>query len=129
MPIRAWLAKREAAIRFLLAGAANTASAILIYWLLLRWISYPYAYTVSFAIGILTGYALNTYFVFRKRWSWLRLMVFPSVHLVNYAAGLGIIWIAVSMLGIDQRIAPVISAIATVPINFVMTRWVITHRR
>lgn len=112
-------------VRFVVAGGINTALTLALYWLLLEWLEYRLAYTASFAAGVISGFALNTYVVFRVRWSWMRLMAFPSVHFVNYVAGLAIVWLGVRVLGIDERIAPVVAAVAIIPLNFLMTRFVV----
>lgn len=115
--------------RFLLAGGTNTLFTLGIYWLLLSRVSYPYAYTISFVAGIVSGFALNTYIVFRTGWSWLRLLAFPSVHAVNYVVGLAIVWIAVTWMAVAEWAAPVIAAVAIIPLNFAMTRYLIKAGR
>lgn len=119
-----WILGTEA-FRFLVAGAINTIFTLVVYWILLRWIRYPVAYTISFVVGVLSGFALNTHVVFRVPWSWVRLMAFPAVHAVNYASGLAVVWTAVALLAIDPRVAPVIAAICIIPLNFLMTRYVV----
>lgn len=123
-PILARLFRLEA-VRFILAGGINTLLTLALYWLLLAWLEYRLAYTASFAAGIISGFALNTYVVFRVPWSWVRLLAFPSVHAVNYVVGLAIVWVGVRVFGIDERIAPVVAAVAIVPLNFLMTRYAV----
>lgn len=116
-------------IRFLLAGGFNTALTLAIYWLLLLLgARYFVAYTLSFALGILSSYALNTYLVFRTSWSWRKLAVFPSVHLVNYLIGAAVVWTWVSALGFDPRVAPVVATVLVIPASFLMTRLLIKQR-
>ena len=111
--------------RFVIAGGINTLFTLALYWLLLTWFEYRLAYTVSFVVGIVSGFALNTYVVFRVSWSWMRLLAFPSVHAVNYVVGLAIVWLGVRVVGIDERIAPVVAAVVVIPLNFLMTRFVV----
>lgn len=115
--------------RFIAVGSLNTLFALVVYWLLLRWMSYSLAYTASFVAGILSGFALNTYIVFRVPWSWLRLLAFPSVHAVNYVVGLAIVWLCIRFFGVDERLAPVAAAVINIPLNFVMTRFVVKAPR
>ncbi len=115
-------------LRFVLAGAANTAFTLVIYWLLLPHMEFAWAYTLSFIVGIFSGYALNTYMVFHAQWSWVRLLAFPSIQLVNYLVGLGIVWVVVRILAVDERIAPVIATVVNIPLNFLLTRWLIGSR-
>ncbi len=112
-------------VRFIVAGGINTLLTLALYWLLLEWLEYRLAYTVSFVAGVVSGFALNTYVVFRVPWSWVRLLAFPSVHAVNYVVGLVIVWLGVRVFGIDERIAPVVAAVVIIPLNFLMTRLVV----
>lgn len=116
--------------RFVIAGGINTLLTLALYWLLLTWLEYRLAYTASFVAGIVSGFVLNTYIVFRVPWSWMRLLAFPSVHAVNYVVGLAIVWFGVRVIGVEERIAPVVAAVVILPLNFLMTRFVVkTFRR
>lgn len=115
-------------IRFLLAGGFNTALTLAIYWLLLlAGISYFIAYTLSFALGTITSYSFNTCFVFRAPWSWRKLALFPSIQFANYLVGIAVVWVWVSILTLDARLAPVMAAIVVVPASFLMSRLLIKH--
>lgn len=120
---------RTELFRFVLAGTANTLFTLALYWFLLEWMSYPLAYTASFVAGIVSGFALNTYVVFHVTWSWTRLLAFPSVHAINYLVGMVVVWLSVRVAGIDERIAPIVAAIVGIPLNFLMTRFVIKPKR
>jgi Predicted membrane protein len=115
-------------VRFLIAGGINTLFTLGLYWLLLNWLSYPMAYTLSFVSGVLSGYALNTYVVFRRRWSWMKLLAFPSVQVVNYLCGLAVIWVAIHWLRVSQMVAPLLATVVVLPINFLLTRRLIRGR-
>lgn len=117
------------ALRFLVGGGVNTLAAYGVYWILLQWLTYPIAYTVSYAAGILTGFAINTWFVFRTPWSWRKLMAFPLVHVVNYTAGMAVVWASIRLLGVPEPWAPVLATIVTLPLNFLLTRLLIRSRR
>lgn len=116
-------------LRFLVVGGLNTLATLCIYWLLLPHVEYAVAYTISFIAGILSGYALNTCVVFKARWSWRRLMAFPFVHVVNYILGMGVIWLAVGVSGLDARLGPVVAVVVTLPVNFLLTRRLIAGKR
>lgn len=115
-------------LRFLVGGGANTAFSLAVYWLLLAPLGYPAAYTIGFVAGIVSGFAINTFFVFRTRWSWRKLFAFPLVHAVNYACGLFVVWVSVQWLGVDARAAPVIAIAVTLPLNFLLSRRLIRGR-
>jgi len=116
------------ALRFLIGGGANTLLSYAIYWLLLAWLSYPFAYTVSYAAAILTGFTISTWFVFRTPWSWHKLAAFPLVQLLNYLLGLGTVTVCVRYLDVDTRIAPVLATAIVLPANFLLTRSLMRFR-
>lgn len=89
---------------------------------------FTFAFTIAYVVGFFSGFAINTYFVFETRWSWRKLFMFPGVHAVNYAFGVVVVWIFVEYLGVSRKVAPVISAILTIPLNFLLSRALIRGR-
>lgn len=116
------------ALRFLVGGGLNTLLSYAIYWLLLPWLNYSVAYTVSYAAAILTGFAINSRLVFRIPWSWRKLVAFPLLQLVNYLLGLAAITLCIRFFGVDARIAPVLATIIVLPTNFLLTRGLMRFR-
>ncbi|GAB3362707.1 GtrA family protein [Lysobacter rhizosphaerae] len=114
-------------LRFLIGGGLNTLLSYAIYWMLLPGMPFAWAYTASYALAILSGFAINTWFVFRMTWSWRRLAAFPLVHLANYLASLLVVWVAVSLLGVPTPVAPIVATLVVLPLNFALTRKLI-HR-
>lgn len=117
------------AVRFVIGGGVNTLLSYVIYWALLLWLSYPYAYTISYGAAILTGFAINTYFVFRTAWSWRKLAAFPLIQLLNYGLGLATVTVSIRYFGIDARLAPIVATVVVLPINFLLTRMLMRHHR
>ena len=113
---------RHAALRFVLAGLANTGVSLAVYWLLLLIAPYAVAYSVGFLVGMLVAFALNTYFVFRVSWSWRKLAAFPLVQLANYVLRLAVLAFVVDVVGVPEQVAPLISIPATIPANFLLSR-------
>lgn len=112
-------------VYFVVSGGLNTLATYLLYLLLLNFLHYQIAYATSFIVGILVSYALSTRFVFRTNHSWLKFALFPLVYLISYAAGAAVLAVSVSHLGVDQRIAPLVSACVTLPLSFVLSRLVL----
>ncbi len=115
-------------IRFLLAGGFNTGLTYAMYLLLLQWVSYLPAYGISYVLGIVVSYVLNSRVVFHTAMSLTGMLKFPLVYLVQYAMGSVLLWLLVERLGMsrDYALLPVI--IITVPLTFALTRWVLTGR-
>lgn len=112
-------------VRFLVAGVLNSALTYLVYLALLQAVSYRWAYSVSYVAGIFLSFVLNSLYVFRTPLQWRRLLPYPSVYLVQYFLGLGVIYAGVELLRWDERLMPIAVLVVTVPVSFVMTRWVL----
>ena len=116
------------ALRFVLAGAFNTAATYVLYLAALQLLPYRVAYTGAYAAGIVLSYALNTWLVFRVRWSWKRLMAYPLVYLLQYALGLLCLTLLVEYGWVSKELAPLAVIIITLPLTFLATRYLIKGR-
>ncbi|WDK03624.1 GtrA family protein [Xanthomonas campestris] len=116
---RSWVV---VALRFLLGGALNTGVTLVLYWVLLRFIHYQWAYLASFCAGILLSYLINTRYVFRAAHSWLKFAVFPLIYAVTYALGALALKLTVGHLGVPAAIGPLISIAVTLPVSFVLSK-------
>jgi len=114
----------SAAVRFLLSGGINTVATYAIYLLLVQFLHYQVAYTVTYLIGIALGYALNVFWVFRSAPNVRSAIGYPLVYLAQYGLGIGLLWIFVDVLNIDQRIAPALVIVITLPIMYTLSRLV-----
>lgn len=112
-------------VRFLLVGAANTLATLVAYWLLLPWLGPQGAYALSFAFGVGLGYLLHTRYAFRARRGWRSFAAWPLVCLAGWAAGAGTLALAIGPLGMDPRLAPLLSVAASVPVTFLLARRVL----
>ena len=115
--------------RFLIGGAANTAIGYALYLAAAQFMDYRWAYTTSYVLGIGVSYLVNSLFVFRQPLSWRRLVAFPAVYLLQYVAGLALLWLFVSRLGVPARYGPLLVVPLTIPLTFVASRLVLTYRK
>lgn len=119
--------EREA-IRFLLAGGANTVVTYLIYLLLLHVLPYRVAYSATFVLGIVLGYTLNTRYVFRATWQWKRLAAYPLVYVVQYLLGVLLLTMLVERGLANEQVAPLVVVVLSLPIVFITSRLIIKAR-
>jgi putative flippase GtrA len=113
------------AMRFLLAGIANTLATYALYLALLVWLDYDLSYTVCFVIGIALSYWLNARFVFRVAPNWRTFAAFPLVYLVQYLAGALVLNLAVRAFGVPREYALLASIVVNVPLTFLLSRSVL----
>src|SRR5262249_29848587 len=113
------------ALRFLVAGAFNTAVTYALSLGLLRLVDYTQAYTIAYAVGIAFAYFVGTGFVFRVRRSVRGALSFPVVYLAQYLLGVLVLRLAVDTLGVAKPFALLIVIATTLPVTFVLSRWLL----
>jgi putative flippase GtrA len=111
--------------RFLIVGGANTLAAYAVYLLLLHWMRYEFAYAIGYVVGIGVAYALSTTFVFRRPMRKRSAARFPLVYAVQFLISLGLLRLAVEVFSVPQWLALAVSVVLTVPITFVLSRWIV----
>ncbi len=116
-------------LRFLIAGGINTGLTWLLYLLLLIWLRYELAYALSYVAGIVVSYLISTRFVFRQRMRWRAALLFPLVYAVQFALGFLLLKLLVDRIGVPQALAPLLVIVLTLPITFLMSRWIVVARR
>lgn len=111
-------------LRFLVAGGGNTVATYLLYLLLLQFMSYRLAYSITFLVGIGIGYLINVLWVFDKALTAKSALAYPIVYSVQYLVGLGLLAALVEIMGIPKVVAPLIVVAATLPVVFWLTKFV-----
>jgi putative flippase GtrA len=112
-------------IRFLIVGGINTLSSYIIYTLFLLFFSYPIAYTLAYIIAIFVSYYLNTIFVFKHKTSLSKALQFPFVYLTQFLVGFVLLFILIDILGFNEFLAPFFVVLITIPVTFVLSRFII----
>lgn len=110
--------------RYLLVGISNTLVVYVVYLLLLPFLPYLYAYTLSFCVSVVNAYFMNVFFVFRKKATLHSFLKFPFVYVAQYLIGASILWLLVGQMGVSPSWAMAVVIIVTVPFTFVAIRFV-----
>ena len=112
--------------RYLMSGAFVTIAGTLLLTLLLKFISYPLAFTVCFVMSVLANMFLHSFFVFRK--SLKGRFHFAAASLIlQYFIGLGSLHLLLDIFHVPRDIAPIFNLFICTPINFIMSRMVFRH--
>lgn len=129
-------------IRFLVAGGLNTALGY-ITTLLLRYTVFmdepkwmlPFdleldgANTVMFLLLFPVSYTIQALFAFRTTWSWKRLMLYPLSSIPNYVIQQSFIFILESVLKFPPEISYALSAMAAIPIMYIVIKLLVVKKR
>jgi len=119
---------REAArefSRFLIAGAVNTVASYAVYLLLLAILPYLVAYTIAYVVGIAISYLLLTRFVFRTQHRLATAVRFPLVYVAQYLMGSAVLTLLVETLTVRASIAAIVAIVASIPVTFLLSRFVL----
>lgn len=116
-------------LRFLISGGVNTVATYTVYLLLIQVIGYKVGYTIAYVFGIALAFVINRIFVFRTHQGWRSMLLFPLVYLAQYLVSLLILWLWVEQFHQTKELGPIIAVLVTVPLTFVLSRFVFQGRR
>ncbi|MET8326380.1 GtrA family protein [Streptomyces sp. NPDC005181] len=108
--------------RFALVGVVNTGTYYGCYLALLAVLPYLAAHVMAFALSMTGSFLLNSYFTYRTRPTWRKFLLFPLTNAANFVITTGGVWLLVDRAGFNSRYAPLVAAVAAIPITFVVSR-------
>jgi putative flippase GtrA len=110
------------ALRYLAAGAVNTALTYGLLLVALRLFEYRLAYTLVYVVGIGLGYWMQSRFVFDAPMRWRTGALFPLVYGIQYAVGLAVLWLLVDRWQVREEYAALAAVLVNVPAGFLLSR-------
>ena len=115
----------RSAVKFGVVGVVNTGIYYGAYLLLRLGMPYFAAHLLALAVAMVGSFFLNCYWTFRTRPTWRKFALFPLTNAANYLMiTVGVVAL-VEWLHVDQRLAPLVAAVAAIPITFLLSRWVL----
>ncbi|MFF3954504.1 GtrA family protein [Streptomyces sp. NPDC001890] len=108
--------------RFSLVGVVNTGTYYGCYLVLLMWLPYIAAHVIAFALSMTGSFLLNSWFTYRTRPTWRKFLLFPLTNAANFVITTGGVYLLVDLAGFSSRYAPLVAAVAAIPITFVVSR-------
>lgn len=111
------------AIRFVIVGVAATAIHYSVYWLLQQFINAGVAYTIGYAVSFAANFLLTSLFTFKAKATVKRGLGFALAHLCNYLLQIVLLHIVLAA-GMSRELAPLPVYCISVPVNFLMVRFV-----
>jgi putative flippase GtrA len=112
-------------IKFVIGGVINTTLSYLIYLFLLLFLSYQVSYFFSYIFGILVSYYVNCKFVFNEPISIKKLLSYPAVYIVQLLLSYLFLYLLIQKLSIDAKLAPLLVTIVSLPITFVLSKFIL----
>jgi len=114
--------------RFLLVGSVNTAVTYIIYIIGTFIFNYLTAYTISYLLGIVISYYLNSSYVFNSSVSINKSILFFGVYFIQYIIGLVLLYWLVDLLLVNKALAPWGVMFVNVPLTYFLTKTVLQEK-
>lgn len=134
--LRSLLRAHRELVSYVFWGVMTTAVNYAAYLLLTRgaMVYYLTASAIAWAVSVLFAYVVNKLFVFRSRdWAWrvaLReLWQMVASRLFSGALELGILWLFVDTLHLNDAVVKLAANVVVVVVNYVLSKWVIFKKR
>ncbi|HFN8544677.1 flippase GtxA [Staphylococcus aureus] len=114
-------------LKFIIVGGINTLNYYVVYLLLLKLlhIEYMISHITGFLVAFVISYYLNCYFVYRVKPTWRKFISFPITQIVNVSLQTVLLYVFVSWLNLPAEIAPFAGLVITLPITFVLSKWIL----
>ncbi|HDK7749575.1 TPA: flippase GtxA [Staphylococcus aureus] len=114
-------------LKFIIVGGINTLNYYVVYLLLLKLlhIEYMISHITGFIVAFVISYYLNCYFVYRVKPTWRKFISFPITQVVNVSLQTVLLYVFVSWLNLPAEIAPFAGLIITIPITFILSKWIL----
>ncbi|HCZ8193297.1 flippase GtxA [Staphylococcus aureus] len=114
-------------LKFIIVGGINTLNYYVVYLLLLKLlhIEYMISHITGFIVAFVISYYLNCYFVYKVKPTWRKFISFPITQIVNVSLQTVLLYVFVSWLNLPAEIAPFAGLIITIPITFVLSKWIL----
>jgi putative flippase GtrA len=115
---------RAQMLRFALVGVVNTATYYGFYRLLCLWVPYLAAHVVATLLSMVGSFFLNVRFTYHTRPTWRKFLLFPLTNATNLVLTTAGVYLLVSVLGMDSRVAP-LAAVGAIPVTFLVSRLIL----
>ncbi|HDG5643374.1 TPA: flippase GtxA [Staphylococcus aureus] len=114
-------------LKFIIVGGINTLNYYVVYLLLLKLlhIEYMISHITGFIVAFVISYYLNCYFVYKVKPTWRKFISFPITQIVNVSLQTILLYVFVSWLNLPAEIAPFAGLIITIPITFILSKWIL----
>lgn len=113
---------KSSIFNFIIGGALNTVFTYIIYITLLLLFDYISAYTISFVLGILFSFIINSKYVFKVSIYKKTMLLYPIIYLVQYFLSVNLLIIFVEKFGFSKALSPIIVVFILLPITYILNK-------
>lgn len=111
-------------IKFGIVGLSNTGIALAVYYgLLFMQVHYLIANVASWIVSVFNAFYWNNKYVFKNESTWLKALIRTYVSYgFSFLISTALLYIFVEWCRISTIVAPLLTLIVTIPINFLMNK-------
>lgn len=113
-------------IRFSIVGVLVTAIHYAVYWLLQLVIDVNISWTAGYIAGFVFNYYMSARYIFRSKANVKNGAGFGVAHIINYLLQMVLLNVFLKM-GLSPTMAPVGVYAVSIPVNFLLVRFVFKH--
>lgn len=117
--------KHKELLLWALGGGINTVLTYGLYLALDLALSYRFAFTISYLVGIVFAYFYNSLVAFKTPLSLKKFFQFPLVYVVQYVLSVGLLEVLVQVLGISTTLAPIFVFVIVTPVTYLLSKWIL----
>lgn len=110
-------------IRFAIVGTIAWVILYAVYYIFLNLLGHTVSYTIGYIVSFAVNYLLTVKFTFEVEASTQNGIGFTICHVINWLLQLFLLNLIIFM-GINDKIAPIPVMVISVPVNFIMVRFV-----
>jgi len=114
-------------VRFGIVGVLATAIHYLIYWVLQHWMNVNIAFAIGYALSFVANFYLTSRFTFQRKATLKKGFGFGGAHLLNWLLQTALLNLFI-FLGVSKSLAPLPTWAVSIPVNFLMVRFVFKSR-
>jgi putative flippase GtrA len=114
--------------RFVVVGVINTLNYYLLYLLFQSILSFDYmwAHILAFLISMVGSFFLNSYFTYKVKPTLKKFLQFPLTNVVNIVVSTTAIYILVDLMGMNEKVSPLLASLIAIPFTFIISRYILT---
>ena len=114
---------------FIVYSALKTFVTFVVYQIAIFIFSYAVSYILSWFFGLIFGYVTNTKKVFKKKISYKNAFYYFIWNIFYVTISIFIIGILINDFQVHERIAPILFLLVVLPINYFITKVIISHQQ
>lgn len=128
--IHSFIEKYGSFLRFCIVGGLATLIDACIYYLVKPFVNYQVAMVTGYMLSLVVNYLLTVFWTFKSKPTIKNGLGVLAAHLINcFIIRAGLLFLFVKEMRINDNIAYIIMLCISIPLNFLMVKFVFTQKK